>query len=70
MLFVMYGNIFSNALANVETSEIGLYEVPMLLFLFGFGMGIMLANFHMCGMMLVLRAVVVAVSLLNVMVLC
>ena len=25
--------------------------------LFGFGMGTMLANFHMCGIMLVLRAV-------------
>ena len=34
----------------------GLYEVP--LSLLGFGMGTMLANFHMCGIMLVLRAVV------------
>ena len=33
----------------------GLYEVP--LSLLGFGMGTMLANFHMCGIMLVLRAV-------------
>ena len=32
-----------------------LYEVP--LSLFGFGMRTMLANFHMCGIMLVLRAV-------------
>ena len=31
----------------------GLYEVSLL----GFGMGTMLANFHMCGIMLVLRAV-------------
>ena len=30
----------------------GLYEVP--LSLFGFGMGTMLASFHMCGIMLVL----------------
>ena len=33
----------------------GLYEVP--LSLFGFGMRTMLANFHMCGIMLVLRKV-------------
>ena len=32
-----------------------LYEVP--LSLLGFGMGIMLDNLHMCGIMLVLRAV-------------
>ena len=31
----------------------GLCEVSLL----GFGMGTMLANFHMCGIMLVLRAV-------------
>ena len=35
----------------------GLYEVPMSMSLLGFGMGTMLANFHMCGIMLVLRAV-------------
>ena len=35
----------------------GLYEVPLTLPLLGFGMGTMLANFHMCGIMLVLRAV-------------
>ena len=33
----------------------GLYDVP--LSLLGFGMGTMLANFHMCGIMFVLRAV-------------
>ena len=32
-----------------------MYEVP--LSMSGFGMGTMLANFHMCGIMLVLRAV-------------
>ena len=36
--------------------DIGLYEVPMTMSLLGFGMGTMLANFHMGGM-LVLRAV-------------
>ena len=35
----------------------GLYEVPLSMSLLGFGMGIMLANLHMCGIMLVLRAV-------------
>ena len=34
-----------------------MYEVPLSMSLFGFGMGDMLANFHMCGIMLVLRAV-------------
>ena len=35
----------------------GLYEVPLYMSLLGFGMGTMLANFHMCGTMLMLRAV-------------
>ena len=35
----------------------GLYEAPWSMSLWGFGMGTMLANFHMCGIMLVLRAV-------------
>ena len=35
----------------------GLYEVPLSMSLLGFGMGTMLANFHMCGVMLLLRAV-------------
>ena len=34
-----------------------MYEVPLCMSLLGFGMGTMLANFHMCGIMLVLRAV-------------
>ena len=34
-----------------------LYEVPLSMYLFGFGMVTMLANFHMCGIMLVLRSV-------------
>ena len=41
--------------AITERRDMGLYEVP--LSLFGFEMGTMLANFHMCGIMLVLRAV-------------
>ena len=35
----------------------GLYEVPLSISLLDFGMGTMLANFYMCGIMLVLRAV-------------
>ena len=35
----------------------GLYEVHLSMSLLGFEMGNMLANFHMCGIMLVLRAV-------------
>ena len=35
----------------------GLCEVPLSMPLLGFGMGTMLANFHMCGIMLVLRGV-------------
>ena len=34
-----------------------LYEVPVSMSLLGFGMGTMLANFHMCGIMLLLRTV-------------
>ena len=37
--------------------EIGLYEVPLSMSLLGFRMGTMLDNFHMCGIILVLRAV-------------
>ena len=33
------------------------HDVPLSMSLLGFGMGTMLANFHMCGIMLVLRAV-------------
>ena len=35
----------------------GLYDVTMSMSLLGFGKGPMLATFHMCGIMLVLRAV-------------
>ena len=35
----------------------GLYEVPLSISLLGFEMGTMLANFHMCDKMLLLRAV-------------
>ena len=35
----------------------GLHEVHLSMSLLGFGMGTMLAIFHMCGIMLVLKAV-------------
>ena len=43
--------------AITERRDMGLYEVPLSMSLLGFGMGTMLANFHMCGIMLVLGAV-------------
>ena len=47
MLSVMNGkSVFSNVLANVDIREIGLYEVPMFLSLFSFGIGMMLASLH------------------------
>ena len=43
----MYGkNVLSIVLASVDSREMGLYEVPMLLSLFGFGVGMMLASLH------------------------
>ena len=41
--------------AITERMDIGLYEVS--LYMSDFGMGTMLANFHMCGIILLLRAV-------------
>ena len=35
----------------------GLYEVPLSISVLGFGVGTMLDNLHMCGIMLLLRAV-------------
>ena len=47
----------SPVFAIIERRDMGLYEVPFSMSLLGFGMGNMLANIHMCGVMLVLRAV-------------
>ena len=47
MLFVMYGSsVFSSSFAITERSEIGLYDVSMFMSLFGFGIGMMFASFH------------------------
>ena len=47
----------SGCLRNYLERDMGLYEVPLSMSLVVFGMGTMLANFHMCGVMLVIRAV-------------
>ena len=47
MLFVMYGSsVFSSVFAITERSEMGLYDVPMLMSLLGFGIVMMFASFH------------------------
>ena len=44
---VMYGNcVFSSVFAITERSEMGLYDVHMFMSLFGFGIGMMFASFH------------------------
>ena len=49
MFCVIYGRItFSSVFAITENRDIGLYDVPML----GLGTGMMLANFHTCGILL------------------
>ena len=47
----------SSVSAITKRRDMGLYEAPLSMSLLGFGMGIMLANFHMCGIMLLFRAV-------------
>ena len=48
----VWKNALLESLAMTERSEMGLYEVSMFMSLLGFGMGIMFANHHICGMML------------------
>ena len=38
--------------AITDRRDMGLYEVPLSMSLLGFGMGIMLANFNKCGIIL------------------
>ena len=58
MFAVMKGRrLFSSVFAITERRDMGLYEVPLSMSLLGFGMGTMLTNFYMCGIMLVVRAV-------------
>ena len=44
---------YSPVSAITEMRDMGLYEVPLSMSLLGFGMRAILANFHMCGIMLV-----------------
>ena len=47
ILFVMYGSsVFSSIFAITERNEMGQYDVPMFMSLFGFGIGMMFASFH------------------------
>ena len=39
--------VYCYVFAITERRDMGLYEVPFSMFLLGFGMGTMLANFHM-----------------------
>ena len=65
VLFNMFGMfavmwrkmLFSSVFAITERRDIGLYEVSLSMYLLDFGIGTMLANFHMCGIMLLLRSV-------------
>ena len=58
MSAVMQGRrLFSSILSITVRRDMGLDEVSLSISLLGFGMGTMLANFHMCDIMLVLRAV-------------
>ena len=49
--------LFASVSTITEKRDMGLYEVPVSMSLLGFEMGTMLANFHVCSIMLVLRAV-------------
>ena len=55
---VMQGQrLFTSVFAITERRDMDLYENPLSMSLLSFGMGTMLANFYICGIMLVLRAV-------------
>ena len=56
---VMYGRMhFSSVFAITERMDMGIrYEVPFSMSLFGFGMGTMLTNLHICLIVLLLGAV-------------
>ena len=58
MFSVLYGRrLISSVFVITKRRPMGLYEVPLFMSLLGFGMGTMLDNFHMCGIILLLRAV-------------
>ena len=49
--------LISSVFAITEMRDMGMYVVSLSMSLLGFRMGIMSANFHMCGIMLVLKEV-------------
>ena len=57
MFAVMYGRRLSSVFAITERKDMGLYEVPLSVSLLGFGIGTLLANFHVRGIMFLFRAV-------------
>ena len=47
MLFVMYGSsVFTSVFVITKRSVMDLYDVPMFMSLFGFGIGMMFTSFH------------------------
>ena len=57
VLCYVHGRItFSSVFAITDRRDIGLYDVPMLMSLLGLGIGMMLASFHTCGILLSLSA--------------
>ena len=46
MLVVMYGRSVFSSFAITERSEMGMYDVPMFMSLFGFDIRMMFASFH------------------------
>ena len=54
-MYVYCVESFAHIECYSERRVMGMYAVP--LSMFGFGMGTVLPNFHMCGIMLVLRAI-------------
>ena len=56
---ITFRYVLQYVLAITEGMDMGPCEMPLTMSLLGFGMGstCMLSNFHMCGIMLVLRAV-------------
>ena len=49
--------LFSSVFAITERRDMGLFDVLLSMSLLGFWLETMLANFHICGIMLVLREI-------------
>ena len=57
----MYSSLLQCFVIAVR-SDMGLYDVPMSIYLLVFGIGMMSVNFHVCGMVLLFREYVVHVG--------